>query len=604
MYGYNGKVVIIDLEKREYKISRIKETQLRLFIGGASLGALLLTKLSQNYEIDPLFPENPLIFMTGPLTGTIAPTSGRHAVVSKSPLTGILGEATAGGIFGATLKKSGYDGIIIIGKSDVKTYILIDNKEVEIYKADDLWGLGNYDTIKELKKRHGQRASISSIGPAGENLVRYASIMNDNGRVAGRTGLGAVMGSKNLKAIVVLGDKEVEYASEDFVNYSIQLSKELRESVATLTLRELGTASYFEIGYELGDIPGKYFTSLNFDPSALSGMSINEKYKVSPKACYACPIGCGREIAFDDLKIHGPEYETLAALGSLNLIQDLDKVIMANHLCNDLGLDTISTGVSIAFATYLTERGIIPKSLSNLHWCDGGLLLNTIKKIAYRRALGNILAEGVRRLAKKFGVDQRLAAHVKGLEIPMHDPRAFFSMALVYMTGNRGACHLRGDAYTTDLGVLEDANFNLVSTEPHTLSGKASIVIGIQNLREIFNSALLCIFSHFKSSQVAKLISLATGWDLKPKELYIIGERSFNLKRIINNHFGVTREDDRIPEIVIKPYSSGPIEGITPKDSLEPALREYYDRRNWDWNSGKPNIDKLRQLNLETLVSS
>ncbi|MHA1722624.1 MAG: aldehyde ferredoxin oxidoreductase C-terminal domain-containing protein, partial [Candidatus Baldrarchaeia archaeon] len=338
-----------------------------------------------------------------------------------------------------------------------------------------------------------------------------------------------------------------------------------------------------------------------FDPSTLSGIKLNEVYTVSPKACYACPIGCGRKVKRNDMKINGPEYETLASLGALNLIQDIDAVVVANHLCNDLGLDTISTGVTIAFLNYLVEKGIVKKDQVNTSWGDGNALKELVKMIAYRKGFGNILAEGVKKIAEKLNVDSSLAAHVKGLEIPMHDPRAFFSIALSYSTSPRGACHLRADTYLVDLGTFEDPDFHITGSNGATLLGKAKMVIGMQNLREIFNSAILCIFPGFKSSQVAKLISLATGWNVTVKDLYIIGERIFNLKRAFNNLCGVSRKDDYLPKIVLEPYQAGPIQGLTPRDQFEQALKEYYDIREWDWETGKPKKEKLKELGLEKI---
>ena len=601
MKGYMGKVAKIDLSNRKIEYITLEENLLQMFLGGSGLAISLYMKLLKEKIFDPLAPENPLIFLTGPLTGTIAPTSGRHVVASRSPLTGIWGEALAGGFFGARMKMAGLDGLLMVKASNNPVYIYINEEDIEILDAKDFWGLGTYETMDAVKKETDRKASVACIGPAGENLVKYAAIINDDGRAAARTGLGTVMGSKKLKAVAVVGSKKVDVDSEEFIEYSRELSKELAESLSGRTLRELGTASYFEIGYELGDIPGKYFTSQDFDPSTLSGIKLNEVYTVSPKACYACPIGCGRKVKRNDMEIDGPEYETLASLGALNLIQDIDAVVVANHLCNDLGLDTISTGVTIAFLNYLVEKGIVKKDQVNTSWGDGNALKELVKMIAYRKGFGNILAEGVKKIAEKLNVDSSLAAHVKGLEIPMHDPRAFFSIALSYSTSPRGACHLRADTYLVDLGTFEDPDFHITGSNGATLLGKAKMVIGMQNLREIFNSAILCIFPGFKSSQVAKLISLATGWNVTVKDLYIIGERIFNLKRAFNNLCGVSRKDDYLPKIVLEPYQAGPIQGLTPRDQFEQALKEYYDIREWDWETGKPKKEKLKELGLEKI---
>lgn len=599
MKGCIGKIVKINLSTNKVEQITLEESRFKNFLGGTGLAINLFMDFLGEKIFDPFAPENPLIFLTGPLTGTIAPTSGRHVVASRSPLTGIWGEALAGGFFGARMKMAGLDGLLIIGAPNNPVYIFIDEESIEIREAKDFWGLGTYETMNMVKKETDRKASVACIGPAGENLVKYAAIINDDSRASARTGLGAVMGSKKLKAIAIVGRKKVNVHSEEFIEYSRELSKEIAESYSGRTLRELGTASYFELGYEFGDIPGKYFTSQDFDPSTLSGIKLNELYKVSPKACYACPIGCGRNVKRDNMRIDGPEYETLASLGALNLVQDIDAVLLANHLCNDLGLDTISTGVTIAFLSYLVEKGIIGKSQVNISWGDGDALKEVIKMIAYRKGIANILAEGVRKTAEVFNVDSNLAAHVKGLEIPMHDPRAFFSVALSYSTSPRGACHLRADTYLVDLGTFEDPDFNITGGNGASMSGKASMVAAMQNLREIFNSAILCIFSGIKSIHVAKLLNLATGWNITTKKLYQIGERIFNMKRAFNNLCGVTRKDDYLPKIVLDPYQTGPIHGISPKDQFEQALKEYYEIRGWDWKTGKPKKEKLKNSGLE-----
>jgi aldehyde:ferredoxin oxidoreductase len=600
--SYIGKIAKINLNNNKIEYIKLEETLLKKFLGGSGLAIVLYMNFIAEKIFHPFSSENPLIFLTGPLTGTIAPTSGRHVVASRSPLTNIWGEALAGGFFGARLKMAGFDGLVILGSSSKPVYILINDGSIEIHDGKEIWGYGTYDTMEVLRKDIDRKVSVACIGPAGENLVKYAAIINDNGRAAARTGLGAIMGSKKLKAIAVIGSKEVEVKNEEFIEYCRELSKELANSDYGRTLRELGSSSYFEVGYEFGDIPGKYFTSQDFDFSTLSGIRLNKLYKVSPIACYSCPIGCGRKIKRNSIEIDGPEYETLASLGALNLIQDIDAIVLANHYCNDFGLDTISTGVVIAFLNYLVEKGKIKKNQINTSWGDGNALKEIIKMIAYRKGIGNILAEGVRKMAETFNIESDLAAHVKGLEIPMHDPRAFFSVALSYSTSPRGACHLRSDAYLIDLGTFEDAEFNIISGNVSSLLGKAGIVASMQNLREIFNSAILCLYSSFKSKQVLKLLNLAIGWNMTIKDLYIIGERIFNMKRVFNNLCGITRKDDYLPKIVLEPYKEGPIKGITPMDQYEQALKEYYEFREWDWETGKPKKEKLINLELKNTI--
>ncbi|UNQ73477.1 aldehyde ferredoxin oxidoreductase family protein [Infirmifilum sp. NZ] len=596
---YAGRVALIDLSNRKVEYWTPDENLLRSFLGGASLSAALYVKARPSLP-PPLSPENPLIFMTGPLTATRAPTSNRYSVSSRSPLTGLWGEATSGGAFGAKMKLAGFDGIVVTGVSETPVYIFLSDGRAEIREAKELWGLGTYATQRLIKQELGSSASVACIGPAGENLVKISAIINDAGRAAARTGLGAVMGSKKLKAIAAIGDGVIGAATEEFESYARELWSKIATSLSAQAMRELGTASYFDIGYDFGDIPGKYFTSLEFDPSQLSGSRLREVFKVEPLACYMCPIGCGRRVRVEGGIVDGPEYETLASLGSLNLVADIKAVVEANHLCNDLGLDTISTGVTIAFLNYSSERGYV--SGMKPRWGDGEALKSMIVDIAYRRGLGDTLAEGVRVAAKRLGVPEEIAAHVKGLEIPMHDPRAFYSVALSYATGPRGACHLRADSYLADMGAFEDPELGIGPGEFHTLEGKASVVIAMQNLREVFNSALLCIFTGLKSSELARLLSLATGWDIDSKAVFILGDRSFTLKRVINNALGVTRRDDRLPEIVLQPYSSGPIAGKTPKQELDHALDEYYALRGWD-AEGRPTDEKILSLGLSEYKS-
>ncbi|MDK2464947.1 MAG: aldehyde ferredoxin oxidoreductase C-terminal domain-containing protein, partial [Candidatus Korarchaeota archaeon] len=315
----------------------------------------------------------------------------------------------------------------------------------------------------------------------------------------------------------------------------------------------------------------------------VSGATLAEKFSVKAVACFGCPIGCGRQVTTQWGIVDGPEYETIAAFGPLNWIFDLNAIVKANHLCNDLGIDTISAGVTIAFAAYLKERGLLPREYEREapEWGDGQRLVEIVKKIGFREGMGDLLAEGTREVAKRLGVDPGLAANVKGLEIPMHDPRAFFGMALSYATSVRGACHLRGDFYSVDLGYFRDPDLGLSQGDRFQIAGRAREVIALQNLREVFNSALLCVFTNFTSRTLAKLLSLATGWDFGPTTVHEVGGRSFDLKRKINVLQGLGPEEDRLPEIVVRPLEEGGAVGKSPADQLETAIEEYYGLREW-----------------------
>ncbi len=580
--GYNMKIAVVDLSSGETRELELRPSELRDYVGGASLAAYLTLRMVE-LPVDPYSPQNLLSFMAGPLTGTLAPCSGRHAVTAISPLTGGWGESTAGGRFGAALRSAGLDGLLVRGAAENPCYIYVEDGRVEVRDASHVWGEGTYRTQEILRSETDPKASVSCIGPAGENLVRFAAVMNDGGRAAGRTGMGAVMGSKKLKAVVVAGDGGVDAGSEEFKEEALRLHSELREALHAQMMREYGTAVYFEVGAELGDVPAKYFSRSDFPAEEVSGEALVERFRVEPTACFACPIGCGRKVLTNWGSVDGPEYEAIAALGPLNWVFDLEAIVRANHLCNDLGLDTISTGVVVAFSSHLKERGLLPTEFTRQapDWGDAGRLIGLIEEIAKREGLGRILAEGVSRTAEILGVSREEAAAVKGLEVPMHDPRAFFGMALSYATSPRGACHLRGDFYSVDLGSFQDPDLGLSSGDRFSLRGRAREVAALQDLREVFNASLLCIFTNFTSSTLARLLSLITGWAYDPERVREVGERSFNLKRRINVLQGIGPGEDRLPEIVLRPLSEGGAAGKSPSDQLEDALREYYGVRGW-----------------------
>jgi aldehyde:ferredoxin oxidoreductase len=596
--GYCGELLRVDLTGRDISPFALDVSLAKLYIGGSAVAARIAYDLMDS-ATDPLGPENPLIFMTGPLTGTIAPCSGRHAVCARSPLTGIWGEATAGGFWGATLKYSGFDGIIITGRSEKPVYIEIEDGNATIEDAGHLWGKGVYET-QEIIRKGRPKCRVACIGPAGENMVRFAAIMNDGGRTAGRTGLGAVMGSKRLKAISVEGGlRPVPAREEEFREYANSLRDELSESAVTSAMGGYGTAIYTEMGMDLGDVPAKYFTENEFPAGQMTGMALNERFQVKRKACFSCPIACGRRVTMNGREIEGPEYETIAALGAMNGIYDLQNIVEANHLCNDLGMDSMSAGVTISFVTYLSEKGLLKSDMAEngLRWGDGGRLLELLEITSKREGLGSLLAEGVSRVAEKLGVDKDLAATVKGLEIPMHDPRAFYSMSIVYATGPRGACHNRSNFLEVDRGMFEDEDLGIVSGDRFTLLGKGEQIARHQNFLEVMNAAILCIFPYYKAKQVSLLLSSVTGWGITPAMINEIGERSFNLKRVMNNRFGIGRKDDCLPGIVLTPLGSGSTAGKTPKGEFEQALREYYDARGWGWETGMPG--SLSGLGIE-----
>ncbi len=607
MEGYQGKILKVDLTEQNTSEEDLSEERAKNFLGGSGLAASFLFD-SLSKDLDPLEPDNPLIFMTGPFTGARVPSAGRHAVCAKSPLTGIWGESTSGGFFGTFLKMAGYDGVIITGKAENPVYLSILEGEVSIEDASDYWGKGFYETQEELKKEvRSKRAKVSAIGRAGENLVKYASIMNDHGRAAGRTGMGAVMGSKNLKAIVVDGNETIEIAQPDKLKGRTEEATDIPVTDTTASsnlelFKKQGTMGYLDLGMTLGDTTSKLFQSGIFPTDDIDAVAWREKYHVTSTTCFGCPIGCGKKTEFEERgvqEVDGPEYETTAAFGPLNMNFDLETIIYANHLCNDYGLDTISAGVSIAFASKLYEEGEIEKEQTDidLEWGDQEAIIDVVEKIAEREGIGDILAEGVKRVAEEFGIPQDRAPHVKGMEVPMHDPRAFTGQAVSYATSPRGACHLKGDYYQIDIGLNVPEAGVKSGNRFESSEEKGAIAARWQNIRELHDSLLLCKFSPIISnSDISKILNAITGWNFDSKEMIKTGERIFNIKRSINWRMGITGQDDKLPDIVTESLSDGATAGRSP--DLDALLSGYYNERGWDPETGKPSKEKLEELNL------
>ncbi|MFW9806703.1 MAG: aldehyde ferredoxin oxidoreductase family protein, partial [Candidatus Thorarchaeota archaeon] len=433
MFGYRGKIVNVDLSNGSTSVTSLDEDLLRSFIGGAGLGARLLYDMIDS-KTDPLSPQNPLLYLTGPLCGTMAPTGSKSTFCSRSPKTGILGYSTVGGHLGADLKFAGYDGIIITGASEKPTYLLIENSDVEIRDAKHLWGKNTEDVWEELKKETGHRnAGIARIGIAGENLVKYASIIVDHNRAAGRTGQGAVMGSKKLKAIVIHGtDRKVPVADDEGLRkFASDMNEDKKEDPTFRMYSDLGTAGFTDMASMMwGSLPAGYFTVPDFDTYNLSGTTVRETILVGKTACYRCPIGCGRVIQIPEGKYKmdkyaGPELEVTGTMGSQLLNNNVEAVAYANRKLNQLGIDTISGGDTIAFAYYLFNEGkITAGDIDGIapEWGEVESAVKLAEKIAKRDGIGDVMAEGSLELGEKFGVP-KLAVQVNGLELPMHDPR-------------------------------------------------------------------------------------------------------------------------------------------------------------------------------------
>lgn len=606
MLGYRGKILHVDLSSGEIKDLPLKEDDARQYIGGTGLSARLIYD-SVKPGMDPLGPSSPLIFAAGPFTGTSIPMVSRSSVSGISPYTGIWGEATTGGTFPFALKNSGYDGVYIVGKAKKPVYLFINDGKTEIREASHLWGKDTYATQQVIKDElKGVRHHVSCIGKGGENLVPYACIINDKGRAAGRCGLGALMGSKKLKAVVAAGKSEAPVADKDKIS---ELAGQFREIITnnfmSLAFREYGTMLYIDMGMYLADLPGKYFTKSVFPVEKITGQALKQAYNVKNYACQGCPIGCGRVVkGFKKSipEVDGPEYETAGAFGSLCMNFDLDSIIMANHLCNSQGIDTISAGVSIAYAMHLFEKGILTgkKAGMPVKWGDSKAIVKLVEMIINRRGIGELLGRGTRAMAKELGADPEEAAQVKGLEIPMHDGRAFFGEAISYATGPRGACHQKGDYYSLELGgmVLE---LNVIAGDRFMNQGKGEMAAKFQGFKDLFDSLCMCKMSPLSLTQITDALNAVTGWGYSPLDLYACGERSLNIKRAINNKLGITRQDDRMPRIAVEALKEGASAGRSP--DMEMLLKDYYNTMKWDWATCKPTKEKLLELGMHDVAA-
>lgn len=608
MYGYGGKLLKVNLSTKTFEIEKLEEDVARKFLGGAGLAGKLLQDM--DWQVDSFDPKNRLVFTVGPLEGTSAPCCCRYVVASKSPLTGLWGEAHAAGFWGPELKLAGWDGIIIDGRAESPVYLWINNDVVEIQDARSLWGKDTYETEEILRQKHDRMVRVACIGPAGEKLSRIAGVFN-GGRAAARSGLGAVMGSKGLKAIAVRGTGRVSLAKEgEFRELVKELNKIIMAAPARTALLKYGTNSAMAALSEAGDVPIKNFTQGEWSEgfNKLSGPAVTEAILTGASHCKFCPIGCGRKIEvkkgpYAGLSGPGPEYETIAAFGSLCLNDNIEAIAKANDLCNRYGLDTISTGMTVAFAMECFERGIITKKDADgldLNWGNHLAIVELVNKIGKREGIGDILADGSKRAAEKLGGgSEEFAMHIKGLELPLHDPRAFASWAVAYATASRGGCHIQAPTYWIERGVtFYDLGF-LEKLERFTSEGKAKFAKVFQDFCETIESMVICKFSlygNLRSPHMLKLISLSTGWDVDLDEFLKIGERSLNLKRMINVKLGVSRRDDTLPKRILSlQLMDGGTQGHIP--DLETMLSEYYQLRGWS-QDGIPNTEKLEELSL------
>ena len=594
MKGVFKKIYSVDLTTKTVKTIHLDDTIYENYLGGRGLGVKLFTDRVKP-DTDPLSPENVLVLTTGPVTGTSVSTSGRMSLVTKSPLTGTIFYSNTGGLFGFNMKRCGIDGIIIEGKADKPCYLLLDgDKEIEIKDAEELWGLDTEETHNKLLEIEGAKAKTLEIGPAGENRVLISAIMNDAARAFGRGGVGAVFGSKNLKAFVVKNGKQKTVVHnpgllKSYAKQAIDKIKALPVTRAAFPL--FGTAGVLHVTNSLGMLPIRNFRYGQHEQAPkLGGEAIRKEILEKTEACYGCTIRCGRLTKAGDMKGKGPEYESVWALGANVEVFNLKKVTQANYYCNKLGIDTISMGVTISCAMELQEKGLFP--YDDVKFGNEDILADLVKKTAYRNGIGDELAEGSKRLAEKYG-DAETAIHVKGLEIPAYDPRGAMGHALGYATSNRGGCHLTGYLAAMEL-------FSAPKRIPRfTLGGKADLLVLKQNQSAIEDSLVNCKFSGYALGFDfhSRFATVITGYDFNITELLKIGERIYNLERMFNIGAGIDNEQDTLPERFLKtPFE----EGLS-KDRVVPVkrmLKEYYAVRGWDEN-GVPTKEKLEQLSLE-----
>ena len=614
MKGYAGKYLKVDLTRGSCSNFTIDEARHKKFIGGSSLAAALYL---EKFDLlaDPLAPESPLMVMNGPMVGSGFPGTSRFAVCAKSPQTGIWGEAACGGNFGPELKKAGFDGIIITGRSLSPVTIFIADGEATIYPATKIWGKDIYETT-DIYKAEDKALKVLAIGPAGENLVKFAAIGNDKAHFIGRTGLGAVMGSKKLKAIVVRGNQAPGKANEEKYKEIFKAAiAEIKDSAFAESLHLMGSDAAMDLGMMTGDVPIKNW-SVGEDyllSSKLSGPTMRETYLTKAHACSNCPVACKRVCAVKDGPYQtdegpGPEYETCCTFGTMIMNYDLAAVIKANELCNRYGMDTISAGATIAMAIELRQKEIIGEKVTDdldLTWGNMDAVLALIKKIAYREGFGNILAEGSIKAATQLGgTAPDYAVHVKGLELPMHDPRGYHGMGLAYMMSNRGACHLQHAAMGMEQGMVSWPQlFDMKEDyDGKTSQGKAMLVFNSENYGILDNSLSICHYLLYclKPETIRDAFNAITGFDFTFNDFLTCGARDWTLKRGINNLMGISAKDDVLPKKILTPLHEGAGAGSIPDMKL---LRdEYYAIRGLNAD-GIPKEEKLRELGLENLIT-
>jgi len=606
---YHGKVLVIDLTSQEVRVDELSPSLLKGYLGGVGLAARLLYQYSSP-GADAFSPDNPLVFASSALAGTIIPAASKHAVATKSPLTGLIGDSLSSSFWSLALKRTGFDALVITGAAAGPTYLFIDNNIVHFKKAEHLWGQGSPETERRIKSEIGDsRVAVATIGPGGENLVRYACITNDINRQAGRTGTGAVMGSKKLKAIALRGTRPIKVHNlEEVERIGLELLQRA-QGKSTEKYRVLGTPANVLALNLLSALPTKNFQQSSFDKADnISGEKFAERYLTKVVACATCPVACGHIYRVADGEYAGTQweidYESLYALGPLCGIDDIPGILKAAELCDHYGVDTISAGSCVAWAMECFEKGLLSKEDTEgieLTFGNHEALIDVIEKIGQRSGIGVLLADGVRLASAKLGQgSEHWAMHSKGLEIPGYDPRAMKTLALGFAVGLRGACHNRSPAYEVDTS----GQINRFKDEP----GRGTLVTAQEDFAAVFDSLIICkfirkCFNDFYS-EMADLYSQATGLEMTPSELKATGERINNIKKAFNIREGWQRSDDWLPPRVFQdPVTEGEGKGTVVSDEgLKLMITDYYQARGWT-EEGLITDQKLKELEFKDTIN-
>ncbi|NVM30246.1 MAG: aldehyde ferredoxin oxidoreductase family protein [Candidatus Helarchaeota archaeon] len=624
-FGYMGQILRVDLDTEAIEKETLPDEVYRKYIGGRGIAArILYDELPAG--LDPLDGKNEVIYMTGPYTGVTAPASARYEVCTLSPQTGFFGAANGGGFFGPTLKRAGFDGVILRGKAKNPVYLWVNEGEGELRNAEKLWGQDTFKTEDLIREElNNDRIRVSCIGPAGEKLVNFAAVMCDRGRAAARAGAGAVLGSKKLKAIACFGKKQVKLAhQEKFREVATRFNKQFMKNAIFQYLKLYGSAGTMSLQFLMGDVPVKNWTQSTFDGmEKIGGHGMYKTILVRDKACQGCVISCKRSVRVDKGKykleenpISGPELETVCALGTNIMLDNIYALAKANDLCNRYGLDTISLGNVIAFAMECYEKGLITREELDgidLKWGDPDAIIACIKLIANREKIGDLLAQGTRKASQKIEGSEHFSVDVKGLEVAMHDPRSNQLLGIHYASNPYGGRHSAAtEAIITGMASLPSPDLDFLA-EPnvHVLDrlspfGKAKPIITMQDRGAMFDAAGLCTWlvsmrvppTHF----LPAFLTLITGWKMSYRKIFLkTGERIINLIQAFNIKHGATMKDYTLPHRLLKePHVDGGSKGHVVY--LKPMLREYFKLRDWDWETAKPNKEKLVELGLEKIA--